>query len=173
MGAIAFLHSKTPRTFLTVRLADMQASSRNASDIHFSTQCVSLKSSLKRARTRGVRAGRFLRSWRAWFSKSVKMLHCPLSPRSAVLVGNEELFSVTPAQVCDCSSPLCVSVMKVVCVLRTMMERSTWRPMPVTFVLYGGTFRSNGMATQFLAIQNGHGCVWVTLVAGYFCRRPS
>ena len=25
--------------------------------------------------------------------------------------------------------------------------------------LYGGTFRSNGMATQFLAIQNGHGCV--------------
>ena len=173
MGAIAFLHSKTPRTFLTVRLADMQASSRNASDIHFSTQCVSLKSSLKRARTRGVRAGRFLRSWRAWFSKSVKMLHCLLSPRSAVLVGNEELFSVTPAQVCDCSSPLCVSVMKVVCVLRTMMERSTWRPMPVTFVLYGGTFRSNGMATQSLAIQNGHGNIWVTRMHGCSCRRAS
>ena len=117
MGAIAFLHSKTPRTFLTVRLADMQASSRNALDIHFSTQCVSLKSSLKWARTRVV-------------------LIRTLSP---IL----------------------------------MMERSTWRPMPVISVLYGGTFRSNVMATQSLAIQNGHGNIWVTRMHGCSCRRAS
>ena len=62
---------------------------------------------------------------RGLIPRSVKTVHRPLSPRSTVLAGNEELFSITPAQVCDCSSPLCVSVMKVVCVLRTMMERST------------------------------------------------
>ena len=193
MGAIAFLHSKTPRTFLTVRLADMQASSRNASDIHFSTQCVSLKSSLKRARTRVVLSRTLSPILKSLISKSVMMLHRLLSLRSTVLVGNEELFSVTPAQVCDCSqsctqmaqhglsclslriarSPSCVSVMKGVCFLRTMMERSTWRPMPVTSVLYGGTFRSNGMATQSLAIQNGHGNIWVTRMHGCSCRRAS
>jgi len=123
----------------------------------------------------------------------VMMLHRLLSLRSTVLVGNEELFSVTPAQVCDCiqsciqmaqhglsclslriaRSPSCVSVMKGICFLRTMMERSTWRPMPVTSVLYGGTFRSNGMATQSFAIQNGHGNISVTRMHRCSCRRAS
>ena len=78
-------------------------------------------------------------------SRSVKTLHRLLSSRSTALVGNEVIFSVTPAQVCDCSqsctqmakhglsclflriarSPSCVSVRKGVCFLRTMMERST------------------------------------------------
>ena len=103
------------------------------------------------------------------------MLHRLLSPRSTVVVGNEDVFSVRPAQVSDCSqsctqtakhglsclflmiacSPSCVSVRKGVCFLRTMMENITCRPIRVTSVLYGGTVRSNGMASQFLAIQNG------------------
>ena len=53
------------------------------------------------------------------------------------------------------------------------MERFTWRPMPVTFVLYGGTCRSNGMATQSLAIQNGHGNISVTRMHRCSCRRAS
>ena len=193
MGAIAFLHSKTPRTFLNVRLADMQASSRNASDIHFSTQCVSLQTSIQRTRIWVVLIWTLSPILKGLITKSVMMLHWPLSPRSTVLVGNEEPFSVTPAQVCDCSqsctqmaqhglsclslriarSPSCVSVRKGACFLPTMMGNFTWRPIRVTSVLYGGTFSSNGMATQSLAIQNGHGNVSVTRMHLSSCRRAS
>ena len=193
MGAIAFLHSKTPRTFLNVRLADMQASSRNASDIHFSTQCVSLKTSIQRTRTRVVLIRTLSPILKSLISKSVMMLHWPLSPRSTVLVGNEEPFSVTPAQVCDCSqsctqmaqhglsclclriarSPTCVSVRKGACFLPIMMGNFTWRPIRVTSILYGGMSSSNGMATQFLAILNGHGNVSVTRMHLSSCRRVS
>ena len=145
MGAIAYQHSKTHRTSLYVRLADMQASSRNAPDTHFSTQCVSLKSSIKRRRTRVALIWTPSQILKSLISRSVKTLHRPLSPRSTVLVGNEDFFSVRPAQVCDCSqsctqtakhglsclflmiacSPSCVSVRKGVCFLRTMMENFT------------------------------------------------
>ena len=70
---------------------------------------------------------------RSLISRSVKTVHRALSPRSTVLAEKEELFSVTPAQICDSSlgclqmtrhglsclfpriarSPACVSVRKV------------------------------------------------------------
>ena len=90
MGAIAFLHSKTPRTFLNVRLADMHASSRNASDIHFSTQCVSLQTFIQSTRIWVVLIWTLSPILKGLITKSVMMLHWPLSPRSTVLVGNEE-----------------------------------------------------------------------------------
>ena len=75
-------------------------------------------------------------------SRWVKTLHRLLSPRSTVLVGNEDFFSVRPAQVSDCSqsctqtaqhglsclflmiasSPPCVLVRKGVCSLPTVLE---------------------------------------------------
>ena len=80
---------------------------------------------------------------RSLISRSVKTVHRALSPRSTVLAEKEELFSVTPAQICDSSlgclqmtrhglsclfpriarSPACISVRKVFFFLPTMLKK--------------------------------------------------
>ena len=57
MGAITCQHRKTPRTSLHERITDMLASSRHSPDTYSPMQCVSLKTSIKRLKTRWFSSG--------------------------------------------------------------------------------------------------------------------
>ena len=137
-------------------------------------------------------SGRFLRSWKAWLPSqwwcfigrcrrvSLSWWGTRSLPRhaSSSLRLQSELhpdgatWIIMPMPE-DCTfANMCLGQERGL-FLAIMMGNFTWRPIRVTSILYGGMSSSNGMATQFVAILNGHGNVSVTRMHLSSCRRVS